>query len=496
MDACFGSSVKVVTLVLLLSSCIVFAVEHQDPTTLRLERLFAHDDDSWEHHQTSRRGLLNAATVECGAVLQTIATASDATDFITAYFGEQFADDAITLAFTLSLLRPLIRNGVQIRKVCSSCASQADSMNNTNSNQASYLEYCGPDVYGYDTLHSGLLLLPVSEGDGESIKEGTMSSFLFNHASESDSYGGAPSENWNQLDSSVDAVFGFLGAASGLATLLPDYMGYGESAEVLHKGYLLRKTYGTATLPLFLKMQSIIREETDCKSALAPAAVLAGYSEGGYSSVAIADALSSGLGVDIISVQSGAGPYKIGSVTLPKVMENMRAGTFPPSQYYLMLLIASSFSSTNPMVENYQLGQDLLADRRKAELLELVKRGGSNSEFNSFVNNDDPIDMFDANFTAWAFESIAAGNYDPCSFRLEEGFNDKLCEALASNDLTDILLNVNYPVQMCQSPDDEIVTALNIPNIEENDFLRLLTVTGNHNQAGGFCLIIYRLLLF
>jgi hypothetical protein len=236
-------------------------------------------------------------------------------------------------------------------------------------------------------------------------------------------------------------------------------------------------------------MQSIIREETDCKSALAPAAVLAGYSEGGYSSVAIADALSSGLGVDIISVQSGAGPYKIGSVTLTKVLENMQAGTYPPSQYYLMLLIASSFSSANPMVENYQQGQDLLADKRKTELLELIKRGGSNSEFNSFVNNDDPTDMFDANLTAWAFESIAAGNYDPCSFRLEKGFNDKLCEALASNDLTDILLNVNYPVQMCQSPDDEIVTALNVPDIEENDFLSLSSVTGNHNQAGGLCLL-------
>jgi hypothetical protein len=42
-----------------------------------------------------------------------------------------------------------------------------------------------------------------------------------------------------------------------------------------------------------------------------------------------------------------------------------------------------------------------------------------------------------------------------------------------------------YPVQTCQSPDDEIV-----PNIEEHDFSSLLlTVTGNHNQAGGFCLL-------
>ena len=131
-------------------------------------------------------------------------------------------------------------------------------------------------------------------------------------------------------------------AASGNVALAPDSLGYGASYDYFKRyvshatdipvaaavtvlislprspfftSYLVKKAYQTSAIPLWLKAQQLIVDETGCETELANTVVVSGYSEGGYGSVAIAQALDC-LGVEIIKLQAGGGPYKLASRTL------------------------------------------------------------------------------------------------------------------------------------------------------------------------------------
>ena len=79
--------------------------------------------------------------------------------------------------------------------------------------------------------------------------------------------------------------------------------------------YLMTKTYQTSFIPLWLKAQKIIHDENGCKTDLGDSAVVLGYSEGGNSAVAHANALEC-MGVNVIKLLPGAGPYLLASTTL------------------------------------------------------------------------------------------------------------------------------------------------------------------------------------
>ena len=66
---------------------------------------------------------------------------------------------------------------------------------------------------------------------------------------------------------------------NGFVSISPDYMGYRSSNAF--RNYLVRDTYVTATMPLWLKAGSFRREEIESKTALADTAFYFGYSEGG-----------------------------------------------------------------------------------------------------------------------------------------------------------------------------------------------------------------------
>jgi len=125
--------------------------------------------------------------------------------------------------------------------------------------------------------------------------------------------------------------------ASGKISLLPDYLGYGESSGVVHQGYLIQKQYLTSVVPLWLKSQTVVKEMSNCAAALADAAGLIGCSEGGYAAVALADGFSP-IGVDIVQVHAGGGPYKMGSVAILSAIDSANRGVFPAAYIYYFAL--------------------------------------------------------------------------------------------------------------------------------------------------------------
>ena len=180
-----------------------------------------------------------------------------------------------------------LQYGIRAKTVCASCQSILHLFDDTNIDIDEFEKYCGEGVYGYDIEHSGLVLIPlVLDENGDVVeKPGSHMGFVHNRGTTFDRFSVASSlRPWfgsGKFGNDKRNVFmGFLATASaGTVSILPDYMGYGGSQA--WRAYMVRNAYVTATLPLWLKVSSDLKKETDCKAALANAAFLGGYSEGG-----------------------------------------------------------------------------------------------------------------------------------------------------------------------------------------------------------------------
>lgn len=180
-----------------------------------------------------------------------------------------------------------LRYGVRAKTVCASCQSMLQSLDDSNIDKDEFEKYCGKEVYGHDIEHSGLVLIPLVLDDNGTVveKPGTHMGFVHNRGTTFNRFS-VPSSlrpwfgNGKFANDKRNVFIGFLATASaGTVSILPDYMGYGGSHA--WRAYMIRNAYVTATLPLWMKVSYDLKKETNCKSALANAAFLAGYSEGG-----------------------------------------------------------------------------------------------------------------------------------------------------------------------------------------------------------------------
>jgi hypothetical protein len=86
--------------------------------------------------------------------------------------------------------------------------------------------------------------------------------------------------------------------------------------------------------------------------------------------------------------------------------------------------------------------------------------------------------------------ALVNGEADPCVTSVVEGESDLLCKALKDQDLFETVLQTPYPVVLCHSTEDTLVSFDNMPTaaeIDGNDLLDLERVTGGHETAGGIC---------
>eukprot|EP00581_Thalassiosira_minuscula_P004944 CAMPEP_0183743126 /NCGR_PEP_ID=MMETSP0737-20130205/65056_1 /TAXON_ID=385413 /ORGANISM="Thalassiosira miniscula, Strain CCMP1093" /LENGTH=1012 /DNA_ID=CAMNT_0025978733 /DNA_START=189 /DNA_END=3226 /DNA_ORIENTATION=- len=237
-----------------------------------------------------------------------------------------------------------------------------------------------------------------------------------------------------------------------------------------------------------------------------------GYSEGGYATIAIA------RGIDMLDdayvhtfTGVGGAPIHLSGVQMTKAAVAMNKGTFKMPQYFARL--SNAYSSTNIDLVNTNLqnatsNQNLTSyeyldpnDPTK-NVWEWAKMGLTYEQMVPYL----PMpftDMFNQNLLALILRAYEAGNYDPCNSEFKSEYDvDNLCEALLDNDLKNVLENeIDYPVTICHSPDDEVIYYSNVPDTTLYDHLTMIEdvpgvgdsimVFGNHSTAGAICTMAF-----
>lgn len=413
----------------------------------------------------------------CGEVLVSW-NAEEARNVITEVYADTYGENSQEFLLYELFADQSFKYGVQVRKVCGKCGEFSVS-------SSSYDEYCGQNVYGAGATQSGLLMLPMSS-DGMEIAGGTFPGFVYNHDATVDR---APSNEWSGVGGSMASgvMFGVLPAAAGSVAIIPDYLGYGESNAAISKAFFVKKSYQTSIVPLWLKAASILEEETNC-TALADAAMISGFSEGGYASIPVADALSN-LGIDIIRVQAGAVPARLGSIHLPETVRSIDDTTFPLNERSILALFGSAYSATYTGMANFEEGPYLLETSIRDEIVNLVTEGASASSLEAAVPADDPLSIWNSDVVTWSRVAYLLNDTDPCGQRNFTTVEFRpFCDALVENDLTDLLeSSSSYPITLCHGRDDNVVSVKNLPNATANNNLLISLVDGNHAASYVTC---------
>jgi len=261
---------------------------------------------------------------------------------------------------------------VQAFVLCGSCETFADADLLADTDPLGFGSYCADGSYGYNVTHSGLLLLPVDEDTGEVIANRKLKGAVFAHSLTIDT-SKAPSEVFPEdlaglLQTATDptdvfgALYNVLGgliaASTGVVSVVPDYAGFGQSQEMTKS--LSAKLYRQSTIPLWLEAKNMITFMTNGCSELDDIATVGGYSEGGYASFAISQALDR-LGVTILSCNSGAGGWDV-QEWLRFQLNAFDNGNGNLGVAGITAYVGVVLSSTDPDLANSYVGQDLLLD--------------------------------------------------------------------------------------------------------------------------------------
>lgn len=387
---------------------------------------------------------------------------------------DSFADDPSTSALLSAFLIPQIDYGVELRSICkASCQDYSDLSS-----------ACGS--YGATTNHSGLLIIPLQD-DGSSgnlsYLPGTRKLLVYGRGTRTDSQ---PSTDWQEQRSQSEILSQIvIVALTGGIAVVPDFMGFGSSNGLLTKGYVVRESYATSTLPLIYFTRQWIAEETSCRTTLSNSVIVQGYSEGGYAAIVIAQSLYD-LNWDVQQVFAGGGPYKMGSIQLYASLREIDMGTYPEAQEFYLLLFGASF-------ESFPFGDELalLKPEVEADIIQAVNTNTPGNELNSrFAGPTSILDVFDDSLVGFLRDAVMQGDSDPC--RPESSVPNPptlICEALAAQDLTATIQNAPFPIEFCHSSEDVLVAYENIPDFLENSNLSIKQITGTHQEAAAECLL-------
>jgi pimeloyl-ACP methyl ester carboxylesterase len=165
------------------------------------------------------------------------------------------------------------------------------------------LAYKTPDASAALINASGLVCLPAARSGGSpvlSYQHGTI-------FQDSD----APSSFLTSAEGLAGAVF----AAIGFIAVLPDYIGYGDSTALLHP-YVHAATLASATVDMNRAARVFFREP-GINAVTNGQLFLAGYSEGGYATLATQRLMEQSLSAEfpITASEPGAGPYDLTGTT-------------------------------------------------------------------------------------------------------------------------------------------------------------------------------------
>lgn len=304
-------------------------------------------------------------------------------------------------------------------------------------------------------------------------------------------------------------------ASIGSISLSFHQTGYGASSN-LTPSPLIEKSVVASTLPLFYKVKSIVTEETNYESSVGRHMSLLGYGEGGYSSIAAANAFRR-QGI-VPSVFAGAAPTKtIAKISPLKVFDQSSDAYYDGIYLYELLfpyLLGLPMSRNEEIIPNPR--SDLLKDVK--DFLEpvgvnFIQLLFTNTSYPSGYVNPDGwynalLHVLEKNSTMYEDMTIsdvlfqgkainlelfelynkfkANNNQDPC---LDAGASfDQICKALKQNDLFPSIETADFPIRLCHSMEDELISYHNLPNQFVNpQFISMTETFGKHDQASLFC---------
>ena len=256
-------------------------------------------------------------------------------------------------------------------------------------------------------------------------------------------------------------------------------------------------------------------EETNGESSVGNQMSLMGYGEGGYSSIAAASAFAR-LGMHP-QVFAGAAPTKyIAKISPLGIFDSDRDFYYDGVFIHELLfpyLIGLPLSRNENIVPNPRTdipsGFDDFLEDVGVDFIELFTNSSypsgyldadawydalltvfenDSSMYEEFTNLDVMFQGFGVNLDMFKMYDYfkSNNNKDPCS-EADSSF-ESICRALGENDLMATIENANFPIRLCHSMDDELISYHNLPNQFVNpQFVTMIETFGRHDQANLFC---------
>lgn len=187
-----------------------------------------------------------------------------------------------------SMMQSVAKYDVRVQKVCTSC-EEINAL--WGSSASEVMPYCAEGTFQYGRTMSGLLLEPIDSVTKEPIV-GKVASTIYSIPTDPNPFQ-AFSERWPSDPSTENPGIvltpALAMASAGTYTLIPDVLGNGEDWQST-RSYIVKDVYQASAVPLLLKVKNNIEETYSC-TELDKRVSLAGYSEGGYATIAIAHAI-------------------------------------------------------------------------------------------------------------------------------------------------------------------------------------------------------------
>lgn len=250
-------------------------------------------------------------------------------------------------------------------------------------------------------------------------------------------------------------------AAAGYISLMPDFIGYGKSAEIFHP-YYDEEHSATAVIDMIKAAKQFLAKQ---KIQFNDKLFLAGYSEGGYVTLAAAHEIENNPAheLSITAVAAGAGGYD-----LREMLSGITTNTYYAYPSYLAFVLMS-YNNTY----GWNIPLDYFFQKNYADALATYMNG----EYEGYTINGklttDLTKLFNPDFYA----------------RLKEpGLEQQLKNAIAENSIDG--WNTKIPMKLYHGTEDEIipyknseVTLDNFKNAGSNSVTLTLIPNGTHGSS-------------
>jgi pimeloyl-ACP methyl ester carboxylesterase len=284
-------------------------------------------------------------------------------------------------------------------------------------------------------IATGLLLVPQKAGGSSpmlSVQHGTITG-----------QARAPSsfDTTNPATYSSDTLAGLVAASLGYVVVMPDYLGYGTSSGLFHP-FVQADTLASASIDMLRAARTALQR---LGAATNGQLFLAGYSEGGYATLAMQREIETALAAEfsITASEPGAGPYDLSGTTRLILQQPDLAGTAEPAHLAFFIIAYETYTSSPSGLAYYftPLALSCVGSNFSNGWYGATDSGSFDACVNSTVTTDILnsafVDAFNSNDA-----SVAA-----------------LQQQIARNDIYD--WSPQVPTRLFFSPHDEVVPAAN-----------------------------------